>query len=305
MNLSDNMRGAVFMMISMAAFVINDSLMKSLAGEIPLFQAIFLRGVFATMLVGALAARAGVIRWSALAPVDRPVAMIRVCAEIGVTSCFLQALFNMPLANATAILQCAPVALTFAAAVFLREKVGWRRWSAVMVGFFGVLLIVRPGGEDFNSASYYALGAVCFLVVRDLSTRRLSPETPSLFITMMTAIAITCLGGAVTATQSWQAVEIATLAQLALSACFLFCGYLFSVMTMRVGEMSFIAPFRYTILVWALLLGIFVFGEIPDTLAFIGAAIVVSAGLYTFFRERRLRLSAAPLGQHDPADDQR
>lgn len=289
MNLSDNMRGAVFMMISMAAFVINDSLMKSLAGEIPLFQAIFLRGVFATMLVGALAARAGVIRWSALAPVDRPVAMIRVCAEIGVTSCFLQALFNMPLANATAILQCAPVALTFAAAVFLREKVGWRRWSAVMVGFFGVLLIVRPGGEDFNSASYYALGAVCFLVVRDLSTRRLSPETPSLFITMMTAIAITCLGGAVTVTQSWQAVEIATLAQLALSACFLFCGYLFSVMTMRVGEMSFIAPFRYTILVWALLLGIFVFGEIPDTLAFVGAAIVVSAGLYTFFRERRLR----------------
>jgi S-adenosylmethionine uptake transporter len=116
----------------------------------------------------------------------------------------------------------------------------------------------------------------------------LSPETPSLFITMMTAVAITCLGGAVTATNSWQTVDVATLAQLALSACFLFGGYLFSVMTMRVGEMSFIAPFRYTILIWALLLGIFVFGEIPDTLAFVGAAIVVSAGLYTFFRERRL-----------------
>lgn len=289
MNLSDNMKGAVFMMVSVAAFVINDSLMKSLSGDIPLFQAIFLRGVFATLLVSILAARAGVIRWSALAPVDRPTAMIRVCAEIGVTSCFLQALFNMPLANATAILQGAPFALTFAAAVFLREKVGWRRWTAILIGFLGVLMIVQPGGKDFNAASYYALGAVGFLVVRDLATRRLSPATPSLFITMMTAVAITCLGGVVTATQSWQPVDGATLAHLALSACFLFCGYLFSVMTMRVGEMSFIAPFRYTILIWALLLGVFIFGEVPNTLAIFGAAIVVSAGLYTFFRERRAR----------------
>jgi len=288
MNLSDNMKGAVFMMVSMAAFVINDSLMKSLSGEIPLFQAIFLRGVFATMLVLFLAARMGVVRWSALAPVDRPVAFVRVCAEIGVTSCFLQALFNMPIANATAILQGAPFALTFAAAVFLREKVGWRRWTAVMAGFAGVMLIVRPGGADFISASCYALGAVCFLVVRDMATRRFSPDTPSMFITLMTAVAITCLGGAVTLTQSWQPVPAAMLAQLALSACFLFFGYLFSVMTMRVGEISFIAPFRYTILVWALLIGVFVFGEIPDALALLGAAIVVCAGLYTFFRERRL-----------------
>lgn len=276
------------MMVSMAAFVINDSLMKSLSGEIPLFQAIFLRGVFATMLVLFLTARMGMVRWSALASVDRPVASVRVCAEIGVTSCFLQALFNMPIANATAILQGAPFALTFAAAVFLREKVGWRRWTAVMVGFAGVMLIVRPGGADFNSASYYALGAVCFLVVRDMATRRFSPDTPSMFITLMTAVAITCLGGAVTLTQSWQPVPAAMLAQLALSACFLFFGYFFSVMTMRVGEISFIAPFRYSILVWALLIGVFVFGEIPDSLALLGAAIVVCAGLYTFFRERRL-----------------
>lgn len=277
------------MMVSMAAFVVNDAMMKSLSGEVPLFQAIFLRGVFATLLVVALAARAGVIRWSALAPVDRPVALIRVCAEIGVTSCFLQALFNMPIANATAILQCAPFALTFAAAVFLREKVGWRRWTAVMVGFAGVMMIVRPGGADFNSASYYALGAVCFLVVRDLATRRLSPATPSLFITMMTAVAITCLGGAVTLTQDWSPVDTPTLAHLALSACFLFCGYLFSVMTMRVGEMSFIAPFRYTILIWALLLGLFVFDEVPSIWSILGACIVVGAGLFTFFRERQLR----------------
>ena len=171
MNLSDNMKGAVFMMVSVAAFVINDSLMKSLSGDIPLFQAIFLRGVFATLLVSILAARAGVIRWSVLAPVDRPTAMIRVCAEIGVTSCFLQALFNMPLANATAILQGAPFALTFAAAVFLREKVGWRRWTAIGVGFIGVIFILKPSGGVFDPAAILPLASALMFALYGLLTR--------------------------------------------------------------------------------------------------------------------------------------
>ena len=245
--------------------------------------------MFATLLVGVLAARAGVIRWSALAPVDRPVALIRVCAEIGVTSCFLQALFNMPLANATAILQGAPFALTFAAAVFLREKVGWRRWTAVMVGFFGVLLIVRPGGEDFNSASYYAPRRGLFscdpgyfntsLVARNAVAVHHHDDSCRHHLLRWRSDCNKQLAdcGCRDTWRNWPSAPVS-----------LFGGYLFSVMTMRVGEMSFIAPFRYTILIWALLLGIFVFGEIPDTLAFVGAAIVVSAGLYTFFRERRL-----------------
>ncbi|MGB0410398.1 MAG: DMT family transporter [Pikeienuella sp.] len=283
---TDNLRGAGYMIISMAAFVVNDALMKSLAGDIPLFQAIFLRGLAAMALIGGLAWARGAAKPSALAKADRKPAFIRVCAEIGTTTCFLTALFNMPLANATAILQSTPLALTLVAVVFLREPVGWRRWTAVLIGFSGVMLIVRPGAEGFNSAAYWALGAVGFIIIRDLATKRLSPATPSLSITLMTAIAITCLGAVVSCFQEWVPVTNTTLIILALSACFLFVGYLFSVMTMRVGDMAFVSPFRYTILIWALILGAVVFGEVPGPLTLLGAAIVAGTGLYTFYRER-------------------
>lgn len=288
MRSADNLRGAGFMMISMAAFVVNDALMKSLAGDVPLFQAIFVRGLFATCLVGAFALYRGVAHPSILAPADRKVAAVRVVAEIGTTTCFLTALFNMPIANATAILQSTPLALTLIAAVVLREQVGWRRWSAVLAGFIGVMLIVRPGADGFNDAALWALGAVGFICVRDLATKRLSPETPSLFITLLTAVSITVLGGVVTVTDEWAPIETESLLVMAFSACFLFVGYLFSVMTMRVGEMAFVSPFRYSILIWALLLGYFVFGDLPDALTMLGVVIVAGAGLYTFLRERRL-----------------
>ena len=289
MNLSDNMKGAVFMMVSMAAFVVNDSLMKSLSGEIPLFQAIFLRGVFATLLVSALAARAGVIRWSALAPVDRPVAFIRVCAEIGVTSCFLQALFNMPIANATAILQALPLAITLGGAIFLGEPVGWRRYLAIIAGFTGVLIIVRPGAEGFNAYSIWALGAVVFVVLRDLSTRRLSAHVPSVFAAFLASAAITVTGAVLSPTMAWQPVGTDEIVMLGAAALFLICGYLSGVMTMRVGEISVISPFRYSILIWAIILGIAVFGDVPDGWTLLGSAVVVLTGIYTFYRERKVR----------------
>lgn len=285
---ADNLKGALFMMISMAAFVINDTLMKSLAGEVPLFQAIFVRGLFATAFVGGLAWARGAARMSALAPQDRGVALFRAGAEIGTTTCFLTALFNMPIANASAILQVTPLALTLVGALFLGERVGWRRWSAVVAGFVGVLLIVKPGGEGFDSASLWALAAVGFVCLRDLATKRLSSATPSLFVTLMTAVSITILGGAVTLVGTWAPMTGKTLGVLALSACFLFVGYLFSVMTMRVGEMAFVSPFRYSILIWALILGYFAFGDLPGPLTFVGAAIVVGAGFYTFLREQRV-----------------
>lgn len=286
---ADNLKGALFMMVSMAAFVINDTLMKSLAGEVPLFQAIFVRGLFATLFVGALAWARGAARLSALAPRDRGVALFRSAAEIGTTTCFLTALFNMPLANANAILQATPLALTLVGAVFLREHVGWRRWSAVAAGFFGVLLIVKPGAEGFDPAALWALGAVGFVCLRDLSTKRLSPATPSLFVTLMTAVAITCLGGVVTLTGDWAPMAAGTIGVLALAAVFLFVGYLFSVMTMRVGEMAFVSPFRYSILIWSLILGYFAFGDLPGALTITGAAIIVAAGFYTFLREQRVK----------------
>ncbi|MEM7271048.1 MAG: DMT family transporter [Pseudomonadota bacterium] len=288
MNLSGNMAGAALMTGSMAGFAVNDALMKSLAGDAPLFQAIFIRGLFAAALIGVLAWRMGALKRTAIAPGDGRMVLFRLVGEIGTTTCFLSALFSMPIANATAILQGSPFVLTFAAALLLGERVGWRRWLAVFVGFFGVLMIVRPGLDGFNPASWWALSAVGFIVLRDLATRRISPATPSLFITFLTAVNIAVLGAVVTGFRGWEPIEGGSVMIMACSAIFLLCGYYCSVGAVRLGEIGFVSPFRYSVLIWAILLGIFVFGEIPDQLTVIGVVIIVLAGLYTFFRERRV-----------------
>jgi S-adenosylmethionine uptake transporter len=289
---ADNVKGALFMMASMAGFVVNDALVKSLAGEVPLFQAIFVRGLVATALLAVLAAAQGVLTYR-VGGGDRRRLAARMAAEVGATACFLNALFHMPIANATAILLVMPLAVTLAGALFLGERVGWRRYSAILVGFVGVLVIVRPGGEGFNAYALSALAAVGFLVVRDLVTRRFAVGVPSAFVALATAVAITLMGGLVSLFGPWSPLAAGHVVVLAAAAGFLVVGYLFGVMTMRVGDIGFVSPFRYTVLIWALLLGVTVFGEIPDAATLVGSALVVATGLYTFHRERR----AAPGGR--------
>jgi drug/metabolite transporter (DMT)-like permease len=280
------------MMASMAGFVVNDTLMKTLAGDVPLFEAIFVRGLAATAFLAALAWAAGKLSYR-VAGADRRRLGLRLVAEVGATTCFLNALFHMPIANATAILLVMPLAVTLAGAVFLREPVGWRRYTAILAGFVGVLVIVRPGGEGFNAYSLSALAAVGFLVLRDLVTRRFDAAVPSVFVALATAAAITVLGASVTAFGAWVPLAPRDVATLVAAAACLVVGYLFGVMTMRVGEIGFVSPFRYTVLIWALLLGAIVFGERPDALTLLGSALVVGTGIYTFHRERRVR---APSG---------
>ena len=286
--LSDNLRGAVYMMLAMAGFVMNDTLVKTVAGEMSIFQAMFLRGLVAIALIGVLTVRSGALRHR-LTPGTRRLLGLRTVGEVGGTVCFLTALFNMPLANATAILQSMPLGVALAAAVFLGESVGWRRYLAIGTGFGGVLIIVRPGSEGFSAYSLWAVAAVGFLVLRDLATRRLSHAVPSLLVTFLTALVVTFTGGMVTAFQPWQPVTAGTMGVLAVAASFLFVGYLFSVMTMRHGEIGFVAPFRYTIMIWAILLGMVVFGDFPDRMTLLGSTIVVGTGVYAFYREQRLR----------------
>ena len=282
------------MMLSMAGFVLNDTLMKSLSADLPMFQAIFLRGVVATLLIAGLAWYRREL-WYRPSGAVAKVISLRVVGEIGATVCFITALFNMPIANATAILQVMPLAVTLGAALFLGEAVGWRRFSAIFVGFVGVMLIVRPGAEGFTIYSVYALAAVVFLVLRDLTTRRLPAGVPSMFVAVISAIAITIMAGLMTATTvAWAPVTPMHIATLALAAVFVLMGYLFGIMTMRVGDIGFISPFRYTILIWAILLGIVVFGDIPDAMTLLGSTIVVLTGLYTFYRERRLAAATPP-----------
>ncbi len=284
---SDNMRGAAFMVASMAGFSLNDALIKSVADDLPLFQAVFLRGLVATALVGGLAFAQGALRFR-LGRRDRRLIGQRAFAEIAGTLCFLTALFNMPIANASAILQSVPLAVTLGAALFLGEPVGWRRYLAIGVGFLGVLIIVRPGSDGFTAYSLWALATIVFIVLRDLSTRSLSPGAPAAYVVFVSSVVMTAAAGAAAFATDWRAFDAAHIAALSGSGVCLLVGYVFGVKTMRLGEIGFTQPFRYTLILWAILLGIVMFDEWPDVWMLVGAAIVVATGLFTFYRERRL-----------------
>jgi len=289
MQISDNMRGAGLMAGSMVAFTVNDAFMKGLSGDIPLFQALFLRGLGTVAVLVALAIITGQFRFG-YSRKDWVLIGLRSTAEIGGTVFFLTALFHMPIANVTAVLQVLPLTVSLAGALFLGEVLGWRRLIAILVGFVGVFLIVRPGGEGFTIYSIYALGAVACITLRDLVVRRMSRKVPSIMVGLMAAISVTLSGAFVTATQSWVPVDGTTTLQLAGAMAFIVVGYIFSVAAMRIGEIGFVAPFRYSGLLAALIIGWAVFGDWPVPLTLIGAGIVVTTGLFTLYRERQLSL---------------
>jgi drug/metabolite transporter (DMT)-like permease len=289
---SDNFRGAFFMAVAMAGFVLNDTMMKLVFADLGLFQAIFLRGLLLSVLLALLGLPRGQILHRPTRSDARALAL-RVVGEIGSAVSFLTALYHMPIANATAIIQAIPLAITLAAALFFGEQVGWRRYSAIAVGFAGVVIIVRPGAEGFNAYAFWAVAAVGFMVLRDLSTRRFSAAIPTLYVALVTAVMTAGFAGLASLTGGWQPLALRDLGLLSASAGFLVFGYLFSIKAMRVGEVAFVSPFRYTILIWAIVLGIVVFGDIPDRWTLLGAAIVVATGVYTFYRERKLMRAVA------------
>lgn len=303
MALSDNARGSLYMMVAMATFTINDSFMKAVMQVLPMSQAIVIRGA---MTLAALLVLARVMGVGSLAvpPADRKLLGWRTLAELCATLTFLLALRQMPLANLSAILQSLPLAVTLGAALALKEPVGWRRMTAIAIGFGGVLLIVRPGTEGFNIWSVVALISVAFVVVRDLTTRQFSHGLPSVTIAIYTSVAVTLMGAiysvvAVTlmglggpgelALETWIAVNPKVLALLAGASAMLIMGYLFIVMAMRVGDVAVVAPFRYSALIWAIVIGWLAFDDFPRGLTLLGAFIVVAMGMYTYLREHQLQ----------------
>lgn len=281
----DNLRGAAFMTLSMAGFCLNDTLVKSLAGSLPLFEALFLRGLFATALIGLVALRAGTLRFRP-GRRDRRMLGQRMVGEIGGTLAFMTALFHMPIAEATAVMQFLPLAVTLAAAVFLGERVGRGRAVAIAIGFIGVLVIIRPGLAGFNAYALWALAAIVFVTLRELSTRCLSPEAPVTLVVFVTSLAMTAAAGIGALLTDWIAPSWGEIGILATAGGCLLVGYHFGVMSMRLGEIGFTQPFRYSLILWAIVLGLVVFGERPDPWTLVGAAILVGTGLFTLRRER-------------------
>lgn len=284
MALNNNLKGALMMSLAMASFNFNDAMIKLVTGDLTTGQIMFIRGVMTSVLILLVAWRLGALR-PADQFFDRWVAL-RTAGEMAGAVTYIYALSMIPLPNAAAILQALPLAVTMGAALFFDETVGWRRWLAILVGFLGVMVIIRPGAEGFSSASLLVVGSVVGAATRDLATKKINPATPSLMISLIAAISITVAGAVmIGATGAWKPVSTHSFLILAFGSVMLFAGYQTIIMAMRTGEISFIAPFRYTSLLWAIALGILLIGETPDRWMLSGSAIVVAAGLYAFYRE--------------------
>jgi drug/metabolite transporter (DMT)-like permease len=283
--LSPNLSGAGFMAISMAAFTFNDSIMKWVSADMNMGQAMFMRGVFASVLMVSLALNRGALARPRM--LLEPMVMLRTASELGATLLFLVALAHLPLANVSAVMQALPLAVTMGAALVFGEPVGWRRWLSIGAGFIGVMIIVRPGMEGFSVYAVYVLGCVACCAVRDLATRRIPTEVPSMLVSVSAAFLVTIFGFVLVEPMGgWSPMDSTAILLLAGAACLVLVGYQCIITAMRVGDISFIAPFRYTALLWALLLGITLFRDIPDTTTIVGATIIVVSGIYMLFRER-------------------
>ncbi|TQM94234.1 DMT family transporter [Roseinatronobacter monicus] len=284
----DNFRAALFMMLGTGAYTINDVFLKLLAAELPMFQILFLRGVTVTVFFGLMLWRvraqlAGLVRR------DFGLVALRSLSEAAAAFFFLTALFNMPIANLTAILQVIPLTVALAAFLFLREPLGWRRMSAILIGFCGVLVIIRPGAEGFTLYSISALMAVAMITVRDLTTRMLGRSMPSVLVAFAASCGVTVFGGLGSVTEIWVMPSALGWVWLMGATGFIIAGYILVILAMRVGELTFAAPFRYAALLFALVAGWLVFDEWPDTLTFVGSAVIVATGVYTLYREHRMQ----------------
>lgn len=282
--LAANRRGIVFMSAAMSVFIVNDTLIKIASESMPASQVIGLRGMMAAVWIGAVllaTTPARELRW-----LGEPRVLGRCLLDIAGTFTYLWALFALPIATATAVNMATPIFITVMAVLWLRESVGWRRWCAVAAGFIGVLLIVRPSAEGLNWWALLAFGATGLHAFRDIYTRHISSRIPSIVITFANALSVGLFGCAMAVVDDWRPMGWREWVLLSSASLFLAIGYHWVVLAMRAGEASVIGAFRYSGLVWAVIIGWVVWAHVPDGLTWAGMALLVGAGLYIVHRER-------------------
>jgi len=284
----ENLRGILAISAANLLFLINDTLIKLASPVMPLGEILFFRGLFATALLVPIVIAADVVKYVPL--LWNASLFWRTLSEVFAAILFILALFNIPIANINAILQVVPLMVTACAAIFLGEHVGWRRWAAIMVGFFGVMVVIRPGLEGFDMWSLVALGSMLFITIRDLTTRTMPRGIPALLVALVTAIAVSLTGPVygLVAGETWSAPSWNSLLLVGGAAVFLIGGYLLAVDFMRHGDIAVVAPFRYVVILWAIIVGYLVWGEVPDEAMIIGTALIIASGIYTIQRERRI-----------------
>lgn len=280
------------MVVAMAGFAIEDVLLKQMTVGVPVGQVLAMVGFGSGLIFAVMGWLRGKPLWSSRL-LAGPV-MLRNLSEAGSSAAFVTALALTTLSSASAILQATPLAVTLGAALFLDEKVGWRRWTAVAVGFAGVLLVLRPGLSGFTPASLLAVIAVFLLAARDLSSRVVPLDIASVQLAAWGLLSLVPAGLLLMLSGATAPVVPSSPDLLRLAAVFVVggIGYYAIIAATRGGDLSTVMPFRYTRLVFTMALGVVVFGERPDALTLAGAALIVGTGMYTIWRTARRRAEA-------------
>lgn len=287
-----NLKGIAALSAGMAFLVGNDIFLKLASPDLPFGQLVFIRGVIATALIVIACSAVGVLgQWRQI--FAGPV-MGRSLANMFSSFFYINALFHLPIANVTSIMQATPLLLTAMAAFALKEDVGWRRWLAIAIGFGGVLLIVRPDAGGFNVYALFAMAAIGFVAARDLFTKVVKTDVPSLVVTLATSLVVTVGAGIYSLVEGWSPISSGELVYIGASATCLVCGYHAVIVAFRSGEVAVIAPFRFSIVIWAIVAGYFIWNEAPDLFTLAGISLIVTMGAYTFHRER-IRANQRPL----------
>lgn len=281
----DNSRGILAMSAAVVVFIFNDALIKLAAENVPPIQAIGVRGLFATLWCGLALLVTGA--WRKIAWAAHPRVLFRSMLEAGSAITYLVALFHIPFAIANAVNLSTPLVLTVLAVLILKEDVRWRRWTAVIAGFAGVLLVIQPHPGDLNAWSWVALTGTVIGCFRDVFVRFLPVGIPTLVVSFSTALMVAIVSCGWSLVEGWQPVSGRDLGLIVASSLLLAMGYQFMVVALRSGgEFSVIGAFRYSSILWALAIGYVVWGEVPNALAMVGIAVIVASGLYILHRER-------------------
>ena len=282
--ISENTKGAFLISLAAACYVMSDIFMKFLSSEISIFQITFLRGLLVTFFLFSYCyiskASFFIREWK-----DRFVIGIRSILEVIMTYTFLAALFNMNVANANAILQLIPLMVLLGSFAFLRQSPKTHEWIAVLFGCLGAVIIIRPGALDFNFYTIHALVAVFCLAARDLLTVRLNKKIPSNIVAFYSALMLT-LASFLLSKEPVHFGDLSNSLFILYTAIFVSIGYIASVAAMRFGDVTFVSPFRYTALLWAMAMGFIFFQEIPKFTTLLGGLIIILAGIYIFYKSK-------------------
>ena len=276
------------MLIAMAGFTMEDLFMKKLSVNLSTGQILITLGIGSSLAFAIMAKIKGYNLTSKVFWTKGMV--IRQFAEGIAAVAFITALTLIPLSTVAAVFQATPLVLTMGAAFFLGETVGWRRWLAIIIGLIGVLIIIRPGMDSFDPNVSFVLIAVLFVTIRDLITRKLPSNVPSTIVSFQAFLSLIFAGGLLTTLDAQKFVSLVDYQVYYIIGGVKFgvIGYYCIVAATRIGEAGVVTPFRYSRLLFAIIIGYFVFNERPDILTLFGASIVIMTGIYTVWRERYL-----------------